>query len=389
MKTRAMKQWATRLGLLMVASSLSSGCIMYRLEELRQTTPTGTAFQVELSRMYMEYATQEEKVYDWQDSWYFADKGLRLAYGNEAGPEELESWNLPPDALDELTKARIRVMDALTPQLQSSDPVRAAQAQFYFDCWVENAEEMADEDQIAECRDGLNRVLDGKRVASRMGSIKAEPIKTEAEKSEPVKLATKKPEPAKELYKDPMDGQESKEAVKEAPKAAKEPVKLAPEPEKPAEKAPEKAAEKSVEKVAEKTEKPARVPFGGPTPPPKDEAKADKAEKAEKPKAEPKTPSVETSSYAVFFEQKKPEISGPGKNVLAEVMQSVKDKKDYAVVLHVASTGAADKELTQKRLQVVRKALSEGGVNESAVYDDVLPKDAKPVARRIELFLNE
>ncbi|MBY0406378.1 MAG: hypothetical protein K2Q01_01705, partial [Rickettsiales bacterium] len=132
----------TRVLLLGLSTTMLSGCMMYRLEELRNTTPAGTPFQTELSHMYMEFAAKEEKDYDWQDSWYFADKGLMLAYGKDVGPEELSGWIIDDaGAAMELEKARIRVMDVLTPEFKERSPSKAAAVQFYFDCWVEQQEE--------------------------------------------------------------------------------------------------------------------------------------------------------------------------------------------------------------------------------------------------------
>ena len=57
---------------------------MYELGRiLRNTTPSGSPFQQELARLYMDFASQDEKGYDWFNSWYFADKGLRAAYGKD------------------------------------------------------------------------------------------------------------------------------------------------------------------------------------------------------------------------------------------------------------------------------------------------------------------
>lgn len=341
--------WVSRIALLGMASSLSSGCIMYRLEELRHATPQGSAFQNELSRLYMDYATQEEKLYDWRDSWYFADKGLMLAYGKDREPELLEDWDIPDGVADELTKARIRVMDTLTPQMKQANPSTAAAIQFYFDCWVEQVDERAEADEVDYCRDGLNRALGG---GSRMAAAPVKPV---------VKKAEAKPMPEEKLAEMPV-----------AKSAPAEPVAL---------------------KDSKPAPKPESTPFGGPTPEPAKKAEdakpATKAENAakEEPK-KPKAPTLETASYAVFFEPKKADISTPGKNVLAEVTGSLKGKQDYAVVLHIAAKDG-EKELAAQRLAAVRKVLADGGVDSAAVYDEIPPKDAARVARRVELFLNE
>src|SRR5580658_2925105 len=86
-----------RSGAMTIAALLAvfatSGCEMYSLEKLRHTTPSGSPFQTELSKLYMDFAAQEEKEYDWYNSWHFADKGLQAAYGKDVMPEDLKNWD--------------------------------------------------------------------------------------------------------------------------------------------------------------------------------------------------------------------------------------------------------------------------------------------------------
>ena len=151
--------WIKRIIAIAVIASLTSGCAMYRLEELRQATPTGTDFQKALAKLYMELATQDEKGYDWFNSWYFADKGLRAAYGKDVPPEDLKNWNIPKEALPDLQKAHGDLLVALSPQDEQMHPEVAAEAQFYFDCWVQRQEENWQTDRIAYCRSGFVQAI--------------------------------------------------------------------------------------------------------------------------------------------------------------------------------------------------------------------------------------
>jgi outer membrane protein OmpA-like peptidoglycan-associated protein len=318
-RPRQILKQISRVSLLALACSLTSGCIMYRLEELRNTTPSGTPFQTELSRMYMDFATKEEKDYDWRNSWHFADKGLMLAYGKDVGPEELDDWSLPGDARMEIEKVRIRVMDMLSAELKASEPSRAAAIQFYFDCWVEQQEENWQEDDIAFCRENLIHALGDGPTTAATGT-----------KYKPVKTAKLKALPTVEVEKSPRNVMPAKAAAVKTASARKE--------------AP--AAKEVL---------------------------------------------TETASYAVFFEPGKAEVSGPGKNVLNEIVNSVKGKSDYIVILHVAAgaAGESGKDLPAKRVDVVKKTLANGGVNENDIVNADSAAAAKPVSRRIELFLNE
>ncbi|MDE3016234.1 MAG: hypothetical protein KGI29_04850 [Pseudomonadota bacterium] len=136
------------------------GCAMYRLEDLRQTTPTGNAFQTALARMYMDLATQMEKGYDWFSSWHFAEKGLLLAYGRNVAPETLTDWNIPAAQLPALQQARGELLVALTSGNEASQPEIAARAQLDFDCWVRYQDANWQTDRISDCREGFKSALD-------------------------------------------------------------------------------------------------------------------------------------------------------------------------------------------------------------------------------------
>lgn len=132
-----------------------SGCQVYSLEELRHATPTGNEFQQALAKEYLQLAAQEEQNYNWQNSWHFADKGLSAAYGNDIGPENVSDWGIDGEAKVEMEKARDDLLTALRPDVVSANPVVAARAYRYFDCWVERQGEGWQANKIAECKQGF------------------------------------------------------------------------------------------------------------------------------------------------------------------------------------------------------------------------------------------
>lgn len=144
--------------LLALAATLVAGCTTASLKELRRTAPKGSAFQAALSALYLEYAESEAAQYDWYHSQYFADKGLLAAYGNDTPPEKLENWELPADKLPEMQRAREALLAYLGSATQAN-PQSAAKAQYYFDCWVEQQQEMWQVDDIESCRQGLVGIL--------------------------------------------------------------------------------------------------------------------------------------------------------------------------------------------------------------------------------------
>lgn len=136
-----------------------AGCQTYSLQELRQAEPTGTEFQQALAKEYLLLASQEEQNYDWSDSWYFADKGLKAAYGNDVGPENIPDWNIPLDQQAELEEARDKLLTALKPEVVSAQPALAARAYRYFDCWVERTEDGGNLPAVEECKIGFTESL--------------------------------------------------------------------------------------------------------------------------------------------------------------------------------------------------------------------------------------
>jgi OOP family OmpA-OmpF porin len=142
--------------ILLVASS----CTTAKLEELRQISPEGTPFQIALAREYLAFSDLEATHYDWSDSYLFADKGLKSAYGQDVSPENPQDWDIPPDKLPELEAARADLVEALADEYKmTAQPEVAARAQYFYDCWVENQEEAWKEEEIAECREGFRSTL--------------------------------------------------------------------------------------------------------------------------------------------------------------------------------------------------------------------------------------
>jgi len=304
--------WITKISLVSIAAFSLSSCNMYKLEELRHTTPSGTPFQNELSRLYMDYASIEEKDYDWFNSWHFADKGLMLAYGKDAGPEDLNDWNIPADVRPDMEKARASLVAVLTPDVKRIEPSKAADAQFYFDCWVKEQEQNWREEEIARCRDGLTLTL---------SELHAPGVYA------PSPVAVSEAPPQEEV----VVSEHKKPAVKKKPKKAKE--------------------EADIE--------------------------------------EPKEAVADSTSYAVFFEPDKAEVSEPGMNVITEVIKSLRGVSDYSVVLHNSKDHPGK---AAERIEVIKKLLVAGGIKESAIHigtGKTEVESGKSSGRRVEIFLNE
>ena len=147
-----------RIALALLALCLT-GCSTYSLEELRHAELKGNAFQQALAKEYIQFASVEERNYNWASSGHFADKGLTAAYGNDIGPELVADWDMAPDTAQELDKARDDLLTALTPAVTEAKPELAAQAYVAFDRWVQAQSYGWDEAKIARLKNEFEQLL--------------------------------------------------------------------------------------------------------------------------------------------------------------------------------------------------------------------------------------
>lgn len=156
-----MERW--KLATALLCLFMASSCTTAKLEELRQISPQGTPFQMALTREYLAYSDAEAKQYDWIDSYHFADKGLRVAYGQDATPENPRDWDIDAAYVSELEDARKQLLEQFTPENLTNKAETAARAQMFYDCWVEQQEENWQTEDIAACKHGFLGALEALR----------------------------------------------------------------------------------------------------------------------------------------------------------------------------------------------------------------------------------
>lgn len=147
-------------GLFMLA-----GCTGQDLYRAQLVEPQGSEFNQNLYHGYVGLAESEYAEGDYYDSDVFADRAIKVAQGDKIGPEEIDSRGLPSDHVAELTEARGRLVAALDSGAAEENPARAAEAQVYFDCWMQEQEENWQPEDITRCRDNFYAALDGLQVA--------------------------------------------------------------------------------------------------------------------------------------------------------------------------------------------------------------------------------
>ena len=127
----------------------------------------GTPFTQALASEYRARTIYETDMeYEWDDAAWYARKGLRAAKGDAVMPATVAAApegahfrygglgavvQVPPDRVADLSAAHGRLMAMLDGGGRERQPVIAARAQTFYDCWVEEEWEQ-DEPNIASCR---------------------------------------------------------------------------------------------------------------------------------------------------------------------------------------------------------------------------------------------
>ena len=138
-----------------------AGCSGQELYKAQLMEPQGNEFNQNLYRGYIGLSEAEYAEGDYRDSDAFAVRAVAVAKGGHVDPEEIEFRGLPRDHVAELSEARGRLTAALGAGAAEANPGRAADAQVYFDCWMQEQEENWQPEDIARCRDNFYAALDG------------------------------------------------------------------------------------------------------------------------------------------------------------------------------------------------------------------------------------
>ncbi len=128
------------------------------IKQVELTKPAGTKFDSSLHANYVKLAKIEENEGDLRDAKHFIMKAKAAAAGQQVAPD-----GLPPrkvtgvvvtdSSAKDLAGARSRLVKALAGPNVKKMPNVAAEAQTSFDCWVQEAEEGIQANDIAACRE--------------------------------------------------------------------------------------------------------------------------------------------------------------------------------------------------------------------------------------------
>ena len=156
-----------RLAAVVGLAALLGACHGMELEGVQGLDPQGSEFNTQLYAGYIELSLNERAEYDFRDSDVFAMKAAVAARGDDVRPSAVEDRRIAADKVDELSKARARLMAMLYGGGKNKAPVSAARAQISFDCWMQEQEEGHQPGDIADCRNAFYGSVVAAEVAMR------------------------------------------------------------------------------------------------------------------------------------------------------------------------------------------------------------------------------
>ena len=129
------------------------------VDDAAMAKPTGSAFNQNLHKDYVELAQSELKQGDRTDAQHYAMKAKEAAAGKSVSPDEVSARSLASAESKTLTEARARLISALGGAEAAKKPDQAAKAQTMFDCWLEQQEEGWQQADIDACRKGFDTAM--------------------------------------------------------------------------------------------------------------------------------------------------------------------------------------------------------------------------------------
>ena len=148
-------------------AALLGACAGLELEGVQGLDPQGSEFNKQLYAGYIELSAGELGENDYRDSDHFAMKAAVAARGDDVRPTALEERRIAADKVEELAKARNRLLAMLYGGGKVKAPIIAARAQLSFDCWVQEQEEGHQPGDIADCRNAFYGSVVAAEVAMR------------------------------------------------------------------------------------------------------------------------------------------------------------------------------------------------------------------------------
>lgn len=144
--------------LLFSCAPKSFDVLSQRESELR----TRGGYHSYLALEYLDFARRLQSLKDEKNASYFASKGLMIAAGTEAIPENPLKWNADKAQMEEMIMMQKRLEKVLHDQHMTSQlPIQLAHLTYLYDCWISReSSEVFRSDELAQCRVRFSKLLD-------------------------------------------------------------------------------------------------------------------------------------------------------------------------------------------------------------------------------------
>lgn len=119
----------------------------------------GSAFNKALQMEYVALAEAEAKEYDTEDAFFFNNKALAAARGEDVQPQEIKERTIKGDVVYELEAARQGLRAYLVSGSKDYAPAESARAQAMFDCWLQEQEEGDQPKDINACKSAFDAAM--------------------------------------------------------------------------------------------------------------------------------------------------------------------------------------------------------------------------------------
>lgn len=136
-----MRRILSLLSVAVLLSACSGLATNTDVEKLNEAKPVGSAFTKRLAVQYRGFVQDRRKWLDYADAKHFAKKGLMAAEGKNVMPEPISNWHLDEKSAKMLRAARTDLLGLLNGGGRAQAPFEAAEAQFAYDCWIEQQEQ--------------------------------------------------------------------------------------------------------------------------------------------------------------------------------------------------------------------------------------------------------
>ncbi|MGH8658291.1 MAG: OmpA family protein [Gammaproteobacteria bacterium] len=130
------------------------GCASRPMNRVGGVQPTGTDFDNALVQDYTALSQAEKAQGDHRDADTYALRAMAAAGGQSPAPDQVELRQpfLKGKYVSELSEARQRLVSALDQTGRAKAPEDAARAQSSYDCWLEQASEDLQPEDINACK---------------------------------------------------------------------------------------------------------------------------------------------------------------------------------------------------------------------------------------------